>query len=101
MTKKKELGPGRKECPKCKAIVGARSGNCECGYVFVPKSGGKLTKRADNLQACIPIIKGMGGSKGLIKALKEYEAVAGPIDRLGGVKQAQAILDQLEALKQL
>jgi hypothetical protein len=42
-----ELGRGRKQCPKCSLVLGARTGKCtNCGHVFIAK----------NAQSAIPAV---------------------------------------------
>lgn len=39
--KYKMAGQGKKQCPGCKEIVGARLGVCECGHEFIPGAAAK------------------------------------------------------------
>ena len=41
---KRKVGKGRKECPKCKSIVGSRSLKCKCGYEFFSKNKKEIDK---------------------------------------------------------
>lgn len=102
MAKKK----GRKliECPKCKKPTATRGGKCAvCDTVKpdAPKITRTKAKGKGDLETAIVLVKGLGGLKGLKKALDEYAKVAKPIDELGGVKEAQSVLERLEEIKAL
>jgi hypothetical protein len=79
--KKMVLGRGKKQCPKCSKILGARSAKCECGHVFIAK-----TPKPEKSK------KGAG--------LTLDEAIP-LVEKLGGISQAKAILARLESLKSL
>ena len=38
-------GKGKKMCPKCNAVLGARTQQCECGHKFKSKTKKPATKR--------------------------------------------------------
>jgi hypothetical protein len=40
-TKKKTSGPGKKTCPSCGKVVGARTRRCACGHAFTLKRSAK------------------------------------------------------------
>ena len=94
---KKSVGKGRKTCPQCKTVVGARLQKCSCGHEFKAKT--KTAKKG--LEGSIEAIRAMGGLKFLEKNLRAFDAVCQPILDLGGPERAKALLEQLEALKSL
>jgi hypothetical protein len=97
--KKKVAGQGRKQCPKCDAIIGARAMVCECGHKFTPKA--KPLSSSSSLEKSVEIVRVIGGVKALKAALEAYAKTAKPIDQLGGYEKAKEVLGQLEAIKAL
>lgn len=73
-------GKGKKTCPKCNAVLGARTQQCECGHKFKPKTKKPATKRQKTKTAAgivgqlqaerERLQKQLGGIEG---ALKGYE----------------------------
>ncbi len=75
-------GKGKKTCPECGTIVGARAGLCpKCEYVFVPKTAKKAT-----------------GTKGELSAA-QLLAVKQTLDAAGGVKKFEAALATVAQLE--
>ena len=54
-----------------------------------------------DLETAIGLVKAMGGTKALRKALDAYQEVCRPIDALDGPERAREILTQLEELRTL
>ena len=99
-----EGGPGLKQCPSCKKFVGAVSHKCaNCGKDIPTKPKGKSSKKPnqEGLEQYIETVKGMGGLAKLEKAIADYEKVAKPINDLGGLDNAKAVLAKLEEIKKM
>ena len=81
MAKEKKPGPGKKECPSCGAVLGARKMECECGHTFTPKQRKTKVTTVD-----------FGAAMAMLKEL------AGFIEDSGGYDEALAWIDKTEQL---
>ena len=61
-----ERGRGKKQCPKCKVIVGVRTKICSCGRVFTKQSKTTSLPRDPEVSKAINLVAGLGSypSKG-------------------------------------
>ena len=80
---KKTVGPGKKTCPSCQKVIGARTTTCDCGHVFVPKTtGGAKTTRMSfgpEVEAAIALIQVCGSvekAEGMLKTTARFLKVA-------------------------
>lgn len=109
-----EGGKGRKQCPHCKKYVPAVSPKCtnpDCGKDILAKPKGKSSNKSkgrpskehnqEGLEQYIETVKGMGGLAQLETAIAEYEKIAKPINDLGGLDNAKAVLATLEEIKKM
>ena len=99
----KKLGPGKKSCPECGEILGARTMECpKCSHKFEaktaskPKKGGLLDPRRQ-----IQAVKDAGGLNEVKKAIAAVEKAEEALRALGGVagaRDAVALVEELKAL---
>ena len=107
MGKEKTAGKGKKFCPHCNEIVGARVGTCPiCEKVIPPKVGNKPKKETNqethpDLPTALQLVQNMGGVNVLRTALEAYEKAEGVFEGLGGVEGAKWILTQIGTLEKL
>ena len=104
MATKEKLGQGKKECPHCKKIVGARSATCKhCGKTIAPKTKSVSNSKGEDIEklalkfAFIEI----GGLDKAIKAVEGYneDGIGKFISQCGGKDKAAAQLRELESKK--
>ena len=105
---KEFAGKGRKTCPNCGEIIGARSSVCpKCQHQFTPKAGRRHSARPDRDPfKVIESVKEFGGVAEVKKQLaavaklrKQAEAIEEKLKPLGGVAGAEQSLQLIEALE--
>ena len=75
---KKKSGKGKKTCPSCGKLIGARTATCKCGHKFTTKKkkkkGSSNSTAVQQIQAASDLISLAGGSgeaKAIIEALNK------------------------------
>jgi len=93
---KAKAGPGKKECPKCKKLVGVRTQECECGHKFEPKTAKQKSGKVgvEVLRYCAL----NGGVEAVKKELDSYKEneLAKFIAQCGGIDKAKAELEKVK-----
>jgi hypothetical protein len=100
MAAKKEVGKGRKTCPECGEVLGARAGECKkCHHKFPVKT--KAPKGGLDIRQQITKVKELGGTAKVQKMIEAAKAASSALDSLGGLAQAEdaiALVNELKAL---
>ncbi len=114
---KKKRGFPSKQCPKCGATVHARKFQCpECGHGFeigqkkaaAAKPAAKPTQAATVINGPLAAvsqaaatIRDLGGLEKVKELIAQAKEAQEAIDRLGGIEDAEAIVEALEMLRGL
>ena len=105
MAEKQTLaGRGRKECPSCHKIVGARTAQCACGHNFEPKrkapqgwQDAAIPDLIAELQKRVTALEEFKkGYKTWADARKQIQKVLDLLDALGGAEAVFAGIDYIE-----
>ena len=102
---KKTAGKGKKFCPHCQEIIGARNTTCPQCKKPIPASTtskGKKGKHSDtSIRTAIATIKAMGGLNSVKSQIQATEKAIEALTALGGIegaKEAVAIIEDLRKL---
>ena len=102
---KKTAGKGKKFCPNCQEIIGARNTTCPKCKALIPASttskhkGKKQT--ANDVRASIEAIKALGGLDKVKAQIQAVEKALEALKALGGVEGAKDAVQVVEELRKL
>jgi hypothetical protein len=97
-------GQGKKTCPGCGAVVGARLGVCDCGHQFQTATKKKKVAERDPDMSVVWLVQFSIVAKefgGLAKVQADVERLKPLIDHCGGIDNLFKAVEQLELLKKL